>query len=99
MKIDVVLIPDNIEKISLYDKCIVVIDVLRASTTIITALAHGAKEILPFSTVDEARKEMKRYSEENVLLCGERGGEKILGFDLGNSPREYRMELIKNKII
>jgi 2-phosphosulfolactate phosphatase len=64
----------------------VVLDVLRASTTIITALAHGAAWVLPVRTIEEAREAAAR---EAALLGGERGGRRIDGFSLGNSPLEY----------
>ena len=64
----------------------VVIDVLRASTTIVTALAHGATRVRPVLTIEEARAEA---AARGALLGGERGGRRIDGFDLGNSPLEY----------
>lgn len=64
----------------------IVIDVLRASTTIITALAHGAARVRAVRTVGEARA---LAGQPGVLLGGERGGRPIDGFDLGNSPSEY----------
>jgi len=70
----------------------VVIDVLRASTTIITALAHGAAGVRPVLTVEVARALAASFgsgSDSGVLLGGERGGLRIDGFDLGNSPLEY----------
>jgi len=68
----------------------VVIDVLRASTTIITALAHGAAGVRPALTTEQAR-ELAAGSGAGpaMLLGGERGGLRIDGFDLGNSPLEY----------
>ena len=72
------------------------IDVLRASTTIITALAHGAAGVRPVLTIDEARALAARGGAghgaghgPDVLLGGERGGLRIDGFDMGNSPLEY----------
>ena len=66
----------------------VVIDVLRASTTIVTALAHGAAGVRPVLTVEVARALAASFGS-GVLLGGERGGLRIDGFDLGNSPLEY----------
>jgi 2-phosphosulfolactate phosphatase len=74
----------------------VVIDVLRASTTIITALAHGAARVRPVLTVEEARAEAAALG---TLLGGERGGLKIEGFDLGNSPREYSRDRVGGRLI
>lgn len=74
----------------------VVIDVLRASTTIITALAHGAARVRPVLTVEEARAEA---AARGAMLGGERGGLKIEGFDLGNSPREYARDRVGGRSI
>lgn len=73
----------------------VVIDVLRATSTMTAALHFGAKKIVPVLSVEEARK----YREDNfeVLTVGERGSKKIDGFDLGNSPRELSEEMIEGK--
>ena len=69
---------------------VVVIDVLRASTTIISALAHGAAGVRPVLTVEAARALAASGGPgSTMLLGGERGGLRIDGFDLGNSPLEY----------
>jgi 2-phosphosulfolactate phosphatase len=73
----------------------VVIDVLRASSVICTALHNGAKAIIPVETLDEAFT----LRSENCLLAGERQGFKPEGFDLGNSPLEYKPEIIAGKDI
>jgi 2-phosphosulfolactate phosphatase len=67
----------------------VVIDVLRASTTIVHALAAGCAEIRPVAEVDEARYLAGQLSSDRVLLAGERAGRPLPGFDLGNSPGEF----------
>jgi 2-phosphosulfolactate phosphatase len=67
----------------------VVIDVLRATTTIIHALAAGCAAVVPCAEVDEARALADGLLAGKVLLGGERGGRPLPGFDLGNSPREY----------
>lgn len=97
--IDVILLPEELSEKDLRDCLIVVIDVLRASSTITTALAQGARKIIPVYLPDEAKKVAEKYCSDNVLLCGERDGKRISGFDLGNSPREYNREEIRNKII
>jgi 2-phosphosulfolactate phosphatase len=74
-----------------HNECCVIIDVLRASSTIVTALSHGVKEILITTSIDDALKlKKKRYT-----TVGERKGVKIPGFDLGNSPVEF-LNTIKN---
>jgi 2-phosphosulfolactate phosphatase len=67
----------------------VVIDVLRASTTIVTALANAASRIRPVPAVAEAQALAEAAGVARPLLGGERGGLRIAGFDLGNSPLEY----------
>ncbi len=73
----------------------VIVDVLRASSTIVTALANGAQAVMPLRSVEEARRK-KRVNPEYVL-AGERGGLRPRGFDLGNSPLEYTRERVENK--
>jgi 2-phosphosulfolactate phosphatase len=67
----------------------VVIDVLRATTTVIHALAAGCTDVRPCAEVEEARTLAGSMRAGRVLLGGERGGRPLDGFDLGNSPREY----------
>ena len=73
----------------------IVIDVLRASTTIATALAHGAAVVLPRRSIDEARA--TAAARPGTVLGGERGGVKIAGFELGNSPAEYTADRVAGK--
>jgi 2-phosphosulfolactate phosphatase len=78
---------------------VVVIDVLRASTTIVTALAHGCRAIIPVEEVEEAKRIAATIGDEHVLLGGERGGVRVEGFTLGNSPREYRGAVVRDGTI
>lgn len=68
---------------------VAVFDVLRATTTIGYALAAGVQQVLPCVAVEEARALAATFPPGEALLGGERGGVKIEGFDLGNSPEEY----------
>jgi 2-phosphosulfolactate phosphatase len=77
----------------------VVIDVLRATTTIIHALAAGAGRVIPCGEIDEARQVAASLPDGTVLLGGERGGLRIPGFDLGNSPTEYESAIVAGKTI
>jgi len=101
LNIEVIITPEEIKDRILSDKLIVVIDVLRASSTIITALAKGCRGFIPIFSPNQAIKEAKqlKLKKEDVLLGGERDGEKIEGFHLGNSPREYQKNIIQDKII
>jgi 2-phosphosulfolactate phosphatase len=77
--------------------CCVVVDVLRATTTIVYALAAGAREVIPCRTIDEARK--LALPSGSVVLGGERRGLPIEGFDLGNSPAEYTPRVVAGKTV
>jgi 2-phosphosulfolactate phosphatase len=68
---------------------VIVVDVLRASSTICQALASGAQAVVPFLEVEETRAAAERAGRSNVVLAGERKGCRITGFDLGNSPSEF----------
>jgi len=81
-------LPDQIPAGALEGQTAVVIDILRASTTILQALDAGAIAVHPFQEVDEARRATASLPRP-VLLGGERGGKKIKGFDLDNSPWNY----------
>jgi 2-phosphosulfolactate phosphatase len=78
---------------------VVIIDVLRSSATIATALANGAREVIPVLTPAEGGKLAGRAGRGITLLCGEREGRKIDGFDLGNSPLEYTAEKVNGRIL
>ena len=91
MRIDVALHPAEIAllpKRDLSRTTCVVFDVLRATSSMITALAHGVREIHPVRTIEEARE--LKTEMPHAVLGGERDGEIIDGFDVGNSPFEYR---------
>jgi 2-phosphosulfolactate phosphatase len=76
---------------------VVVIDVVRATTTIIEALANGARAVYPTDTTEEAVRLAHSMGPEDTLLCGERRGHKVEGFDLGNSPREFTRDVVEGK--
>lgn len=96
--INVHLLPDLVESQQLAGRTVVVIDVLRATTTIAHALSAGAGEITPCLSVTEARR-LAQEQGDDVLLGGERDGLKIDGFDLGNSPLEYTAEKVAGRKI
>ena len=80
---------------------VVVIDVLRASTTIVTALANGAIGVRPELSPDAARTAAMAAGRGvgECLLGGERGGVRIDGFDLGNAPRDYSRQVVGGRRI
>ncbi len=83
--LDVCLTPVLIENFDTDDTIMVVIDVVRASSTICTAFYYGADEIIPVADKEKAFS----YKEQGYLIAGERNGEKLEGFDMGNSPFEF----------
>jgi 2-phosphosulfolactate phosphatase len=107
MKIDAILSPAELPALAgrdLRDIACVVFDVLRATSTIVTALHNGAKAVIPVAEISEALA--LRQKQPGVLLGGERDGVKIRAgqtgggdFDLGNSPREYTPEMVRGKTI
>lgn len=78
-------------------KNVVVIDTLRATTVIVTALQNGAKSIYPFKEIEDAKK--KKKLNPNGILAGERRGVKVEGFDLANSPLEFTENIVRGKEI
>lgn len=83
---------------ALVDKrTVVVMDVIRATTVIVEALANGARGIFPTESTDEAARLASSLGREETLLCGERRGLKPEGFDLGNSPAEFTPEVVEGK--
>ncbi len=93
------LLPVVFDPADLRDGVAVVMDVLRATTTIIYALAAGAECVIPCGEIDEARRIAAQAPAGTALLGGERGGLKISGFDLGNSPVEYVSGRVRGKRI
>lgn len=93
------LLPALVEPETLRDGVAVVIDVLRATTTIVEALAHGAAAVVPCGEIDQARRLATEASQGTALLAGERRGLPIPGFDLGNSPAEFSQKAVHGKRI
>jgi 2-phosphosulfolactate phosphatase len=98
-KLRVHLLPMLFEPEELQGAVAVMIDVLRASTTIVHALAAGARAVIPCETVEEARKLAAQHGPQDVLLGGERGGTSIERFDLDNSPLSYSSEMVRGKTV
>lgn len=98
MKVTSVSAFADLNKSLLLGRTAIMIDALRASSTIITAVSNGCDRIVPTSEANEAAA-IKRISEGNVLLCGEIDAQKVGGFDLGNSPLEYSQDIVENMIL
>ncbi len=98
-KIDVFISVPSFQEDDVREKVVVVIDVLRASTTMVTALKNGAKGIIPVENMDAAGRISQSLDSPQYLLCGEKDGKKIEGYHLGNSPGEYSREVVEGKTI
>ncbi len=99
MKLDVLLTPGELTPADVADRTVVVLDVLRASTSIVEALAAGARTLYPVATIEEAIRLANTLGREEVLLAGERKALPIEGFDLGNSPAEFTRKRVAGKMI
>jgi 2-phosphosulfolactate phosphatase len=80
-------------------KSAVIIDILRASSSIVTAIDAGAKKIIPVEDMSDAVKIARTMDTNDYLLCGEKNGVKIEGYHLGNSPLEYTTESVGDKTL
>jgi len=99
MRAELFLIPGPVGEQRLLGKTLVLIDVLRASTTICQALKSGARAIIPVLEPSEAAELRSKIGVDVTILGGEREGIKIDGFDLGNSPSEYTIEKVKGRTV
>ncbi len=97
MKIDTYFTVEELDPATLESATVVVVDVVRATTTMVEALANGARGIYATASTEEAVKLAQSLGREDTLLCGERKGAKVPGFDLGNSPREFTREAVEGK--
>lgn len=97
MKIDVYTTPAEVSETALQGNGVVVMDILRAGTTICQALRSGCKEIIPVASIEQAIDLAGNLIKDKTLLCGERNGIIIPGFNLGNSPFEYTSERVAGK--
>ncbi|NOZ57861.1 MAG: 2-phosphosulfolactate phosphatase [Calditrichaeota bacterium] len=98
-RLEVALVPAEVRPRELRGRFVVVIDVLRAGTSVAVALANGASEVVPVASVRGAKRQAAALGRHNVLLCGERGGVRLPGFDLGNSPREYTRQRVAGRTL
>lgn len=97
--VNVHYLPSQVAEEELAGSTVVVIDLLRATTTICYALAAGASRVVPFRTIEEAVAAAEKVGRDQVVLGGERGGRRIDGFDLGNSPSEYTSAAVRGRAV
>jgi 2-phosphosulfolactate phosphatase len=98
MDLDLVLLPRDLRSDDLGGRTVVVFDVLRATTTMMAALAVGVEEIRVFGTTSDAAAAAARHAGARIL-CGEENCLPPAGFDLGNSPGDFRRELHAGRVI
>lgn len=96
MRIDALLTPAELAAGPKGSVC-VVLDILRATTSMVAALENGAERVVCALDPAEARRLRKRHPA--ALLAGERGGLKVPGFDLGNSPSEFRASAVRGRTV
>lgn len=99
MRISVIPTAQQAQDIDFSGKTAVVIDVLRATSVITTALDNGAREVIPVQTVDEAQNLYATSDAAKTLRGGERKALKIEGFELSNSPLEYKKQVVEGKTL
>ena len=99
MKIDVFFTPLGSRDGDLAGRGVVVIDVLRATSTVVAAIASGAKAVVPAASAEEAVRMTANLERDRFLLAGERRSLRIEGFALGNSPHEMTPDVVAGKTI
>ncbi len=95
--LNVHFLPGHVEAAALAGSTVVVIDLLRASSTICQALASGATCVMPFLEIDATLAAARQFPRSEIVLGGERHGKLIEAFDLGNSPLEYTADAVAGK--
>ncbi len=93
--IDVCLSPELIHLYDIKDKSVVIVDILRATSCMTSGIANGVKSITPFANLEEC----KAMKNQGYIIAGERNGKKVDGFDLGNSPFDYKQEFLTDQKI
>lgn len=97
MKVQVFLTPAEVDPAAVLEATVVVLDVVRATTSMVEALANGARAIYPTASTEEAVRLASSLGRDDTLLCGESRGLKVEGFDLGNSPGEFTRDVVEGK--
>jgi len=99
MRVDVIPTYQSVSEQNLRGRTVVVIDVLRATTVMITALHSGALRIVPVDDPGSAALMASSLDRKDVVLAGESEGIRVNGFDLGNSPLEFTRDHVKGKMV
>ena len=97
MKIDVAILPKDVNKMNLSNTVCIVLDIFRATTSIVTSMANGCKTIVPVLCIEDARTLANHIGP--VLFAGERQSIRMDGCDFGNSPFEFSQDKVRNQTI
>jgi 2-phosphosulfolactate phosphatase len=93
--LDVCFSPELLPLYELKNRIVVVVDILRATSSMVTGFAHGIERIIPVSKLDECQA----YGKQGYLTAAERDGQKADGFDFGNSPFSYMAENLRGRTV
>ncbi len=96
MKLSIFHTPELTPKTTAAD-CAIAVDVLRATSTMVTALAAGAEAVQVFSDLDKLLQASEQWAPEKRIRAGERGGAQVEGFDFGNSPLDCTPERVQGR--
>jgi len=99
MRVHVALTPGEFPDLTLGGRAALVIDVLRATSMVVATFDAGCARVIPVSDAAAARERARAMAPDPVLLAGERGGDRIEGFDLGNSPLDCTPESVGGRTL
>jgi 2-phosphosulfolactate phosphatase len=99
VRLDVFFTPNQVKPIETAGRLVVIVDVLRASTTVATALGNGARTVIPVEGADEVIFRSREFARSKILLAGEQKMYPIAGFDIGNSPQAFTPAVVEGKTI
>jgi len=99
VRLDVFFTPNQVKPIETAGRLVVIVDVLRASTTVATALGNGARTVIPVEGADEVISRSREFARSKILLAGEQKMYPIAGFDIGNSPQAFTPAVVEGKTI
>jgi 2-phosphosulfolactate phosphatase len=99
VRLDVFFTPNQVKPSDTQGRLVAIVDVLRAATTVATALGNGAKTVIPLEGPDEVISRAREFARSQTLLAGEQKMHPITGFDLGNSPQAFTPKVVAGKTI
>jgi 2-phosphosulfolactate phosphatase len=99
VRLDVFFTPTQVKPSDTAGRLVAIVDVLRASTTVATALGNGARTVIPLEGADEVIVRSKDFARSQIILAGEQKMHPITGFDLGNSPQSFTRKAVDDKTI